>query len=483
MKDLRINLIDSIQPIDEIQKISTKEYPTSGNKVSRFFFRFSIVLLIAVILFIINTISPDSGILSNLGKLSFWEGMARLAIRHDKILKGELSDRTNILILGMGGAAHEGPYLTDTIILASLKPSTHQLALFSIPRDLYVPISGYGWQKINAANSLGMAKSKDGAALTSQVINDIFEIPIHYWIRLDFSAFEKLIDYLGGIEVEVERNFVDYQYPAPNFRFQTIAFQAGKQVMNGQRALQFVRSRHGTNNEDTDFARMARQQKVILAIKEKIEAENILDQPTKLWSIYKIFEDKITTNLDFAEIIKLAKLIYKIPNEQIQTYVFTAEPEGLLKPEISLNGAYILRPKSGNFKEMAKMIQDIFQEKIAPKTVESSGASAKTINQLAEKQQTKIIILNGTTISGLARRTKTKLEPLNYQILRIGNAPSRNYQNTIIYYPEGLKNESIENLKKELQAETAILPDNLKYLITSETDFLIILGQNMLSLF
>ncbi len=115
-----------------------------------------------------------------------------MAIGNDKPLKGELSDRINVLILGMGGAQHEGPYLTDSIILASIKPSSHQIALLSIPRDLYVPIPKYGWQRINFANALGVARSKDGGELSSEVVSDVLNVPVHYWVRADFRNFQRI---------------------------------------------------------------------------------------------------------------------------------------------------------------------------------------------------------------------------------------------------------------------------------------------------
>lgn len=478
MKEYRINLIDGIKQIEpEIEtQIPKIEQPRPKIQFGRFFFRLSIIFLVIIIIFFTNTIFSSHGILTQFGRLSFWEGMARLAIGKDKLLKGELTNRVNILILGMGGAEHEGPYLTDTIILASLKPSNKELALISIPRDLYVPTSEFGWQKINAINSLGMFRLNDGASLTSKTISEIFELPIHYWIRLDFSAFKKLIDWLGGIEIEVERSFVDYQYPAPYFQFRTVSFEAGRQTMNGERALQFARSRHGTNNESTDFARMKRQQKIILAVKEKIEKENLIASPQKIWEIYNIFSDKISTNLDFAETVRLSKILTRVKEENIKTYTFEAGPNGLLYPEIAPNGAYILRPKSGNFNEMAQIIKSIFEEEetrqISSQKIQTSPIGSSNLSQ----NKIKLIILNGTNISGLAKRTKTKLESLNYQVLKIGNAPTRDYQKTIIYSVKEIDQKAAESLTKELNVEIAILPDNLRYLVTPETDFLIILG-------
>lgn len=479
MKEYRVNLIDGIKPIEKEEVLIAAPPVSRPNKIGRFFFRLSIVILIIIIIFSANTIFSSEGILTQFGRLSFWEGMARLALGKDKLLKGELTNQVNILILGMGGAEHEGPYLTDTIILTSLKTSSKELALFSIPRDLYVPTTEFGWQKINAVNSLGMVKSNDGAVLISKTISEIFEIPVHYWIRLDFSAFKNLIDWLGGVEIEVERSFVDYQYPAPYFQFRTISFKAGRQTMNGEKALQFARSRHGTNNENTDFARMARQQKIILAVKEKMEKENLITSPQKIWEIYNIFKDKIDTNLNFAEMVRLTKILAQTKEDNIKTYTFDASPDGLLYPEIAINGAYILKPKSGNFKEMAQIVKNIFsvEEKKSKQNLSPSPTQSSVTESLNLPQnKVKLIILNGTNVSGLAKQFKTKLESVNYQVLKIGNAPNRNYQKTVIYSVKEIDPKSAEQLSKELGVEITILPDNLKYLVTPDTDYLIILG-------
>ncbi|MGC9048624.1 MAG: LCP family protein [Patescibacteria group bacterium] len=477
MAEYRINLIDGIKPIETKPETETQvsriEYQKPKISLGRLFFRLVIVVLVIVVFFSVNTIIPSQGIISNLGRLSFWQSLVHLASGKDKILKGELTDRTNILILGIGGAEHEGPYLTDTIILASLKPSTKELALFSIPRDLYVPTADFGWQKINNINSLGTVRMNDGGALTSQTISEIFELPVHYWLRVDFSAFKKFIDWLGGVEIDVERSFVDYQYPAPNFRFQTISFKAGRQIMDGERALQFVRSRHGTNNESTDFARTKRQQKLILAVAEKMKKENLITPPLKIWEIYNIFHDKISTNLDFSETVRLAKIFANLNLKQVKTYTFEAGPEGLLYSETALNGAYILKPKSGNFKEMAEIIKNAFSAK---NSIFGQKQIANHSPAIQSEVKPKLIILNGTLITGLAQKTKNKLESLGYQVSKIGNAPTRNYQKTIIYSVKEIDPKAAESLKKELKTEIVTLPENLKYLITPETDFLIILG-------
>ncbi len=350
-----INLIHDVYPP---QRKSNLQSPRPSKKK---IFRLLVFILAIVVFFFTNVIFSDNSLITNLGRLSFWEGVARLVVGKDKILKGELTDRINILILGMGGAEHEGPYLTDTIILASLKPTTDQAGLLSIPRDLYVPIPDYGWRKINSANALGTANSNDGGALASRVVENILDLNVHYWVRVDFDIFKALIDEIGGIEVEVEKGFTDYQFPAPNFTYQIVSFEAGKQLMDGDKALKFVRSRHGNNQENSDFARTKRQQKILFAIKEKIKQKNILSQPQKIWHFYNILQNNVSTNLDLSQSIRLIKLAVGINENNIITKTIEQGENGLVKPEINIDGSYVLKPKSGNFKDLAKLAQDMFK--------------------------------------------------------------------------------------------------------------------------
>lgn len=147
-------------------------------------------------------------------KYSLWENVKRLAGSEDLLLKGENEGRINFLILGQGGVVHDGPYLTDTIILASIKPDTKQVALLSLPRDLVVNIPSWGFKKINSANAYGEEKGTgQGAVLATEVVNKLVNLPIHYYIRLDFDGFKKIIDQIGGVSINIERSFTDNQFP------------------------------------------------------------------------------------------------------------------------------------------------------------------------------------------------------------------------------------------------------------------------------
>lgn len=481
MPEQRINLIDGVSP----PKVVIDRPNIKKQNRGHWIFRVLIFFLALTIFFSTNVIFSQNSLITNLGHLSFWEGVARLMVGKDKILKGELLDRTNVLILGMGGAQHEGPYLTDTIILASIKPSTKQIGLLSIPRDLYVPIPNYGWRKINSANALGVAESKDGGLLTSKVVSNVFDLPIHYWARVDFNLFKEMIDELGGVEIEVEQGFVDNQFPGVNFSYRVVSFEKGLQTMDGERALQFARSRHGTNREDSDFARAKRQQKILYAIKEKFEKEDIISQPRKIWGFYNALKDNLSTNLDLSQSIRLAKLIAEVDYEDIVTKVIETEPNGPLKSEITLQGAFVLKTKEGNFKKLAKIAENLLDKSNATELSlfgqRAVGLTEKEVSsEEVLNQTTKLVVLNGTYITGLAKQIKEDLTKQGFEVVQIGNALNRNYKKNIIYQISSAEKQlEKQELQKILNGEiNQELNEGLKLLFKdSQADFLIILGK------
>ncbi len=439
------------------------------NKIWRVFKIIFFIFLVSVIIvssFSYKVISSDNSLLGGIGRLPIIKQFRQLMGMEN--LKGELDDRINFLILGQGGPGHEGPYLTDTIIFGSLKPSTKDVALISIPRDLFLNIKNYGWHKINEVNSLGEVNKYEGGgtALTAKVIGDAFDLPIHYWLRVDFDAFEKTIDDLGGVKVCVERSFEDQNYPTDDLKVETISFAAGCQMMNGQTALKFVRSRHGTNGEGSDFARSARQQKIIVALKEKIFSATTLTSPQKIYNLFQNLKDNIQTNVALAQIPHFLKILADVDQSKIKRLVLDNSPKGLLSADISEDGAYILLPRTGNLEEIRNLAKNIF--------VFKNGHEWEPIN---------VVVLNGTGVEGWARDIAGYLNSLGFDILRAGNASTtEDFEKTVIF---NLKNSTRDDvimvLKKSLNANVAtLLPDFLIKQIKGypQADFAIILGCN-----
>ncbi len=388
-------------------------------------------------------------------------------------LAGHEEDRINILLLGMGGPGHDGPFLTDTIMVVSIKPSTEQIAMISIPRDLGVNIAGHGWYKINHANAFGETKAQQaGAAFATKVIEDNFGINIHYYTRIDFAGFEKVIDDIGGIKVNVERSFTDYEYPAANHLYQVVSFKQGPQVMNGKTALQFARSRKGNNGEGSDFARAARQQKVILALKEKVLSFGTLANPVQINNILNTLESHINTNLQFSDMVSLLRLAKEMDTKNIITVVLDDGPNGYLVPGTSTGGAFILSPRTGNFTEIKDMFTNVFDTK--PAVVDDTPPqNAPLLTPVT------IEIQNGTWIPGFAARTKQTVEDLGLPVASVDNTQKKPYTESGIYLISNAQaGDVLQTLRNELRIpikQTVPTGEITK----SDTDILIILGEDI----
>lgn len=277
--------------------------------------------------------------------------------------------RVNVLILGKGGIGHAGADLTDTMMLASVSLFKHSVNLISIPRDIWIPEIR---AKVNSAYYWGRQKPEFGGGLSfaKKNVEIIVGVPINYALVLDFSSFREIIDALGGVKIDVANSFTDNLYPIEGreedicggdkefkCRYETVRFEKGLNNMDGTTALKFVRSRNGDNNENTDIAREARQQKVISAIKNKILSKSTLLNPFKLYRVWKVAKASIETDMDFSAMVVLGKEVLKIDGN-IQSSTL---PEGVLisPPENQrYDYQYVFVPKAGDWSEFQNWVED-----------------------------------------------------------------------------------------------------------------------------
>lgn len=389
----------------------------------------------------------------------FLGGGAKSLFNIEEKLKGEGEGRINILLLGVGGPGHEGPNLTDTMMIASIKPDTHEVALLSIPRDLYVNIPGIGYSKINAAHAYGEEYSErlatTGVKLAQEVISNVTGLPIHYYVRMDFKGFEKIIDALGGVDIDVPCNFYDYLHHN--------MFYKGVEHMDGERALWYVRVRYVEGSEGGDFARARRQQQVLLEIKKKVlSIYTILDIP-KINELFDIVGDHLRTNFEVWEMKRFYDMSKEVDPNKVTTKVLDTETDGLLIPDTVILGgmkAYVLKPKAGDFSEIQNLAQNIFDlDKI-------------------KQENASIEIQNGTKISGLAYDAKLTLEKLDYNVIRIANAQRQDYEKTVIYdFSGGNKSYTIKALKDKFEANVSQVPLSEEDR-EDRADIVVILGQD-----
>lgn len=463
-------MIDFKQKIekDERYRYPLEEEPRPNKKTKRLFIYLGIL---GVIIFLFaGKVLVSSKSSSEWFKNTFFSGLSHLVINPTSQLEGEENDRINILLLGMGGKNHEGGNLTDTIILLSLKPSTKQAAMISIPRDMVAPDSKGNWKKINSINAYAeKEKEGSGGKAVCDTLSTLLDEPIPYYIRADFEGFVNIIDEVGGVDVYVENTFDDYTYPisgredAADYysRFEHLHFDKGWQKMDGSTALKYARSRHSLGVEGSDFARAKRQQIVLEAAKDKVLSRNTLTNPATLTKIIGQLDSHIGTNLQISEMIKLWNIFKDIQKAQITNKVLDNSTSGLLIDGRGDGGAYILLPRGNNFRPIRDMIDTIFGDILQPGNNSSDIfvpeiKNSETIKIKKIKEPATIEILNGTWISGIASKASVVLKEAGFTVLKLGNSQERNYtRNTIYDLTYGTKEEALEALKTAYNAEVS----------------------------
>jgi polyisoprenyl-teichoic acid--peptidoglycan teichoic acid transferase len=270
-----------------------------------------------------------------------------------------IDGRVNVLILGIAGGDHDGSDLTDTMLVLSFDIKNN-LSLISIPRDIW---SDNLKDKINSAYHYGEEKGKSlpagrlggGLVLAKATISDVIGLPIQYSMVFNFSGFESIINVIGGISLQVPAAFTDTEYPIAGrendmcsgdvtlaCRYETIHFDAGRQQMDGTRALKYIRSRHAQGEQGTDFARSRRQQEVIVAVKEKIISKDVVLRPQLFGKLFGIVDQATDMDMNIGEFLTFGKLFAGVTNAHIRRISFEEE---LVAPPQYLYGRYVLVPK------------------------------------------------------------------------------------------------------------------------------------------
>lgn len=310
--------------------------------------------------------------------------------------------RINVLLLGIAGGNHDGPNLTDSIIVASYSLKTKKVVLFSVPRDLWLDNIK---EKVNVAYQMGLDKGM-GLKFAEDKIDDILGINIHYGLRVDFRGFAKAVDLVDGIDLVIPKTFDDYNYPAEgkenescglaekevdlkpeeadvlrmtpgkrvvwvrpdgtvatkaadfSCRFEYLHFDTGFAHLNGSDALKFVRSRMGTNDEGSDFARSRRQQIVLEAFRKKVLSIPTLSNPQKIIDLISTFSQSVETDIPkerFIDFYNLAKDV-----KQTENIVLGDLGEGksiFVNPPVASYGAWVLIPKDNDLRLISDFVK------------------------------------------------------------------------------------------------------------------------------
>ncbi len=445
---------------------SKKDYkkidrPNSKNVKRRRLFLYSILIVLVIAFLLGGKIYGALGsiIVSNKGSIS--PILNSLKINPDS-LKGEGDGRINILIIGIGGSSHKGGMLADSIMVLSIDPVNKEIAYISIPRDLKVPIpKPYGgYDKINAVHSYGEQNKDsknnknniDGPELLKQTVSSIFDIPIHYFIRVDFQGFKKIVDAFGGVTINVEKDLSDPFYPDLQMEgYDPLYIKAGTVKMDGDLALRYARSRETTS----DFDRAKRQQKILQALKDKALALNFLTNPQKINQVVSAIGDHIKTDMQIKEMERLAKIIKDIDGKAIVSYILDNSATGLLTNENE--GGYYLVPKDPSWKSIQKKVHKIFSD------------------PYLRSENARIEVVNGTSTSGLAAKIETELTRYGYVVSKTSTAVTESKVSEILVSNQEQFKFTISYLKKRFNisqiSEDSLLKDGIDVKLTIGKDY------------
>jgi LCP family protein required for cell wall assembly len=359
------------------------------------------------------------------------------------------TDRLNILVMGIDQREHEeGPWRTDTMLVLTIDPVTLSAGVLSIPRDLWVPIADYGEQaRINQAHFLGEVYDYPGGgpALAAKTVQYNLGVHIHHYARVNFAAFEQVIDLMGGIEICVDEEINDPTYPDEGYGYDPLHIDAGCQTFDGKMALKYARTRHSGGG---DFDRARRQQDVLRAVFEKVtqpdELPRLAAQSPELW---ETLQGAVVTDLQLDEIVALANLASEVDPNAIR---FGVIDENYTSFWTTPDGQEVLVPQRDRIREL----RDRIFTSEPPPVADEEDPLARLRDEAATIQ-----VLNGTTAPGLAKSTQLYLveQGLTVGDEDIGNADHTSYTYSKVVVHTG-KTYTAEYLADLLQLpETAVV--------------------------
>lgn len=383
---------------------------------------------------------------------NFSGGSSLLNLFNKDQLKGEGDGRVNFVLTGIGGSNHPGGTLTDSIMVLSLDPTNKSMAMLSIPRDLYVKTTDKSGGKINEVYSKAEknGKGKGGEAI-KKAVGEILDLPIHYYINVDFEGFVKIIDTLGGITVDVEKALYDSSYPDKNMiGYDPLKIKAGSQKMDGALALKYARSRETTS----DFDRSRRQQQVLQAVQEKAFSIGFLANPKKTINTVSILGNHLKTDLSAKEIERLLSLLKDLDRSKTVSKVLTNGPGGELYSDRS-SGTFYLYPNGNSYTLIQRIAHEIFSDPDL------------------KRENARIEVLNGSKTAGVALTLADTLKSYGYNI--VSTEKTDFTAKTVIYdYSNGSKKDTLNFLKSRLNSEVVTKTKNS----TSINDIVVIVGDD-----
>lgn len=333
------------------------------------------------------------------------------------------ASRVNVLILGLrGGSNQDCPDCTDTMIVLTIDPVSKTAGMISIPRDMWVSIPGFNYNRINAAYTTGelFKLPGGGPALTIKTVEDFLGIPIQYYAQIDFTAFEKMIDDIGGIcmnvPVQVDAGVLD--------EHGTTIVKPGYQCLSGKVALGYARARDVVQGvAGGDVQRSQDQQRVIMAVRDKV-LSNLPALVTQAVPLYNELASGVHTDLSLDDILRLAMLAKDIPSGSIQQGVI--DYTMMIDQQTTINGlpADVLRPFPDKIRQL---VDKIFGSgTLSP---EASGSPT----ELMQQEGARVLVVNASGVNGIAQKTFDYLKAQGMNVLGPGNLAD--YPDRYLYPP------------------------------------------------
>lgn len=327
--------------------------------------------------------------------------------------------RFAVVLLGYGGANHDGAYLTDSIMVVIVDPSQKSLTLLSVPRDSWVPLYFDGatavYNKVNSAYAFAKDPSlypdrldkysgdHGPGVFAMDTISRLIGVPVTYYVGLDFDGFRQMINAVGGIDVNVPTSFVA-RYPinddpSINANWMTIRFASGPQHMDGERAIEYARARETLDNsgEGSDFARSRRQRLIIEAFKQRVlQPGGLLHMPQLLG----IASQHLDTNYAVPAVTQLSQLI--LDWKDVRFYQTALTVDNYLEEGTGPDGTYLLVPNTPNhsWTQVRAFVRRLWNNPAAG----------------VEMASTTVIVENDSGAAGLATRLSEDLMGLGYQV-------------------------------------------------------------------
>jgi LCP family protein required for cell wall assembly len=346
------------------------------------------------------------------------------------------ASRITVLLIGLDyrdWSAGEGAPRSDTMILLTIDPLTKTAGMMSVPRDLWVNVPGFGYNRINMAYSLGAGSQLPGGGpeLARKTVEQVIGVPIQYYAQVDFYTFVEFIDLIGGIDIHNrEKLRLD---PVGEGKDKIVITCCGMRHLDGEAALAYARFR---KDKEGDIARAERQQRVILAIRDKVlSPENFPVLVGKAQQFYEEFSAGIKTNMPFDTALRLGVLAKDIPIEGIRHGVINYDMVTLDDVVLGGQPASIMKPMPDKIRELR---DQIFTSggAVSPMAAPQGQLTAEQLSVLMQQDGARVRVVNGSLAGGLESTTGQYLQQLGFQVTEAGPGQAPNGTEIIVYAPK-----------------------------------------------